>query len=234
MRMQSNWKCSEMQYEIELNNIQLISNWWDSLPQKANPALEKILPVLIPLVSESTPDWISQMNYDNNLKYDITDHLIFDQSAEEILPLYYGCKSADENACGPISEYNALHLRGEEPSLASIIHDLEQRNGPVVDGIYGTNPYAIASILCQYDVNYQMYSDLEKMEDEIKNGDIAIIMIWNSKDDFQRGAHFFTVQKVDDGYEAYNRYSGDCSARSGADLSEIIGNSQYIYGYILH
>lgn len=211
----------------------------DAQAQKAlwkkelNSMGQALLPALIPLISQSAPDSVSQMNYVNNAEHDITGTFIFDQRAEEIQAFRYGNQSAQVDGCGPIAVYNALQLFGKEPSFAMVIKQLEQEKSLVFSGAFGTDPNSLPSVLSQYGIDSQKYSNIDKLAGAMQTGDVAVMMIWNKEGDLQQGAHYFTVQKAVDGYEAYGRNTGTNESLQKADLLEVLANGQYISGYIL-
>ena len=198
-----------------------------------NEILQKCLFILIPLCSRRVPAWRSQENHAHNAAHDIAGRIIFDQNTPEIKAFRFGKNHAAAAGCGPIAVYNALLLTGRPCSFSDVLWQMEQKRGAVWNGKWGANPTAVARVLPLYGAWPRYCARPEALADAMENGDAAIVMTWNDKDDLRRGAHFFTVQKTAAGYAAYNRFSGQKTAFTRAQFSEILANGRYLTGYIL-
>lgn len=198
-----------------------------------NEILQKCLFILIPLCSRRVPARRAWENHAQNAAHDITGRIIFDQNTPEIGAFRFGKSHADTAGCGPIAVYNALLLTGRPCAFSDVIRQMEHERGAVRNGKWGANPAAVARVLPLYGARPRHCARPEALADAMKNGDAAIVMTWNDKDDLRCGAHFFAVQKTAAGYAAYNRFSGQKTAFKRAQFSEILANSRYLSGYVL-
>lgn len=206
---------------------------WRTFLRKINEILQKCLPALLPLCSRRITKPVSQENLAQNAAHDIAGRFIFDQHTPEIRAFRFGKSRADAAGCGPISVYNALRLAERPAGFSEVIRLMERERGAVRGGRWGANPASIARVLPLYGVQPRHFKKPEQLADALENGDTAIVMIWNDKDDLRRGAHFFAVQKTAAGCRAYNRFSGQKTPFTRALFSEILENGRYISGYIL-
>lgn len=204
-----------------------------TLLRKGNDILQKCLPALLPLCSWRVSKPVSQENYAQNAAHDITGRFIFDQNTPEIHAFRFGKSRADASGCGPISVYNALLLTGRQCGFSEVIRQMERERGAVRGGVWGANPAAIARVLPLFGIKPRHFRDPAQLANAMENGDTAILMTWNDKDDLRRGAHFFAVQKTAGGYQAYNRFSGQKTPFVRADFSEILANARYLSGYVI-
>lgn len=209
------------------------SSLWRALLRKMNDILQTCLPALLPLCSWRVSKPVSQENYAQNTAHDIAGRFIFDQNTPEIHAFRFGKSRADASGCGPISVYNALLLTGRHFGFSEVVRRMERERGAVRGGVWGANPAAVARVLPLFGVRPRHFRDSEQLANAMKNGDTAILMTWNDKNDLRRGAHFFAVQKTAGGYRAYNRFSGQKTPFTRANFSEILANARYLSGYVL-
>lgn len=116
-------------------------------------------------------------------------------------------------------------------SFATVIYQTEQSRAIAFTGVAGTNPRGIGEVLSNYDVDFQSYSSLKTLSRDFKDGDAAIIMIWNDKEKIAKGAHFFTAIKEDGVITAFNQNHDGVEPISV--LSDLFPEGDYIYGYIV-
>lgn len=206
---------------------------WGALGKVLNEILQKCLFALIPLCSRRVSARRSRENHAHNAAHDIAGRIIFDQNTPEIKAFRFGKNHAAAAGCGPIAVYNALLLTGRPCAFSDVLWQMEQKRGAVRNGRWGANPAAIARVLPLYGAQPRHCARPEALADAMENGDAAIVMTWNDKDDLRRGAHFFAVLKTAAGYEAYNRFSGQEMPFTRAQFSEILANGRYLSGYIL-
>lgn len=198
-----------------------------------NAILQKCLFALIPLCSRRVPARRSRENHARNAAHDIAGRIIFDQNTPELEAFRFGKSRADAVGCGPIAVYNALLLTGRPCAFSDVLRQMEQKRGAVGSGKWGANPAAIARVLPLYGAQPRHCAQLKALAAAMENGDAAIVMIWNDKNDLRRGAHFFAVQKTAAGYAAYNRFSGQKTPFTRALFSEILADGRYLSGYVL-
>ena len=67
----------------------------------------------------------------------------------------------------------------------------------------------------------------------MKNGDVAMVSIWNKSGDITSGLHTFTVQKVNGEFVVYNRYNSVTQKSEYRTMNEVIDVGQLLTGYIL-
>lgn len=200
---------------------------------KINNLLQKCLPALLPLCSRMVAKPVSRENFAQNSAHDIAGRFIFDQHTQEIHAFRFGKSRADASGCGPISVYNALLLTGRPSGFSEVIRQMEEKRGAVRGGSWGANPAAIARVLPLFGAAPRHFRKPDQLANALENGDAAVVMIWNDKNDLRRGAHFFAVQKTAGGYKAYNRFSGQKTPFTRSLFSEILENGRYLSGYVL-
>lgn len=198
-----------------------------------NAAMQKALFALMQAVSRPAPESVSRRNYADNAKRGRMGTFIFDQGTKEVEAFRYGKENAGKSGCGPIAVYNALRLREKAPNLATLIDQFEHQKSLVLSGAFGTDPNSIPPVLSQYGIDVQTYRDFAGITGAMKMGDVAVMLIWNDRENVQKGVHYFTVQRAGNGYEAYNRYAGEKAPLQKRNLSEILNHSRYILGYLL-
>lgn len=153
--------------------------------------------------------------------------VIADQHDEEIAPLPYGKTCVGTAGCGPISIYNVLILLGRSASLYEILRTFEKNKYIIFHGKFGTNPHILGRALKKYQLDYEFYMQEDVMEAHMKKDDLAILAIWNNRNNPLEGAHFFTVQKLETGYDTYNAGR----VKNKQTLKDIIANGKLIKGY---
>ena len=191
--------------------------------------LEKILPgPLYFCSSRKLSADLSEQNARNNLRQPQITAPVHDQKAPCVQPLRCGRYSASYNGCASIALFNALFLRNCFQPLPSLIRQLECSGCLSFSGRFGTNPYRLNRVLESLPVKSVRFKKLDALEAALVPGDTAIIVIWNDRQDLRKGAHFFTVQRQQEGYTVYNRLAEISDTLS---LSSIIGNGNFITGY---
>ena len=68
---------------------------------------------------------------------------------------------------------------------------------------------------------------VDELDAHMKPGDLAILAVWNNRNNLLEGAHFFTVQKLEDGYQTYN--AGQI--HNTRTLEDAIAKGRLIKGY---
>ena len=217
---------AELQRQITTEQNKAIAAALNGTAQKIGP------PIFYMVTSQQAPDPVAQNNYKTNKQHDITGTIINNQNVASIADFQYGDTSADGTGCGPISAYNALTALGLEPSLATVINQLEKGPNLSLGAHAGTNPYNLGDVLSQYDVDYQKKSSVAALDESLQVGDTAILNIWNDKNDIMRGAHFFAVKKTEDGFEVYNN-GGESIDKPPKSLEGVLANGNFITGYVI-
>jgi hypothetical protein len=196
---------------------------------KLNLLLENIgAPLFYRTVKRRYSDEKSRANLSANKEHDITGKLIRQQNTGEIEAFHYGECSAKHSGCAPISIYNALTLLGKDPSFAKVISQAEGRAGLALKGKAGTNPYGIGKVLDEYGLKYSRYSSLSELESRMKVGDVAVMAVWNNREDIRGGAHFFAIDRKEDGYHGYNG-----PVAQAATLPQVLGKANLITSYLI-
>ncbi len=140
----------------------------------------------------------------------------------------YGLSNMLDAGCGPIAIYNALIATGNSANLAEIAYWTALEGGRSLGGLAGTDPASIGRVLDDYGVSNQGYSTLYSMEQNLHDGEAAIVLIVNN-DSIRNGMHYYVAQKNGDDYTVYNNAEG----RNSNSLAETMGKGTFVYGYIV-
>ena len=172
--------------------------------------------------------FIADSNYSNNSAVDAnpdtTTHnkLINDQNGDTGKNFEYGGYSASYNACETIAVHNAKVLLGMESTLSQTMYDCQMLGAMPLEGVIGTNPYALANVLDYYAINYSSVQI-----NEMNQPGIYIISYW-TEGRFQGPLHTVTVVYDGTQYVTYNCY-GNGELEYGLPTS----GRNYICGYYL-
>ena len=113
----------------------------------------------------------------------------------------YGFFKASYNGCEAIAVHNAKVLKGMESTLSGTINDIQNADGMLLYGVFGTNPYAIGRVLRNDNIAYSRVN-----YDEMTQSGIYIVSYWTGKP-FLSQIHTIAVQYDGVGYDSLN-YSG--------------------------
>ncbi len=213
--------------------------------------------IFYPLAAHPAGRTLSAQNLAANRTQDICGPLVLRQEAAPVCGLRFGKSSAGHAGCGPVSVYNALVLLGragakpisggaaaqgagpagqgaaaEAPAvtLAGVIRTFEKSRAMILNGRAGASPWALKRVLRRYGIAARRVYSLAALEKALQPGGIAILMIWNDRAHITRGAHFFTVQRAENGqsYAAYNR-----SPERSPTLAGLVGKGRFAAGVLL-
>ena len=113
-------------------------------------------------------------------------------------------KFAGSNACGWVAAYNALFAIDNKKSPADIIQYIENNNGLILDGVFGTNPAIYDRLFKRFgEISETTYTPTN-LDETAKKGRTAILCYFNDKDDISKGAHYININWDGEKYIAYN------------------------------
>jgi hypothetical protein len=197
----------------EKNIISEIGLLWKSSRDKVwDDVMEKIPGMNQYHISEDE----SASNYKYNKDLSIPEEalyqgMIIDQ--DEMYKYKYGNNTSENNGCGWIATYNALQVLGNPQKAEDIIRSYE-KNGVLMGGTLGTNPYGIGKLFEDfgYQVDYTVTSftpekvsgllgGVKSSFNDDFTGDVNIVVYIRN----EPSAHYVTFVEAGDGkYEFYN------------------------------
>jgi hypothetical protein len=204
--------------EKEKNIISEIGLLWNSSKDKVwDDVMEKIPGMNQYYISEDE----SASNYEHNKDLSIPDEavyqgMIIDQG--KMNEYKYGNDTSENNGCGWIATYNVLQVL-ENPQEAEDIIRSYEKNGVLLGGTLGTNPYGIGKLFEDfgYQVDYTVTSftpekvsgllgGVKSSFNDDFSGDVNIVVYARNN----WSAHYVTFVDAGDGkYQFYNdRYGG--------------------------
>lgn len=136
-----------------------------------------------------------------------------------------GTKQFAQSGCGAIAVFNALSIIGREPDLSEIIDFLE-RKGLVCYGKFGINPVAIGKYLNRENVNWKRYGGVDLPEHLYERGD-SVIALYGWASHSGCGNHYVALERLEDGWKAYNVYNNAEKAIVYPDLKTFMEQSPY-------
>lgn len=121
--------------------------------------------------------------------------------------------------CEIMAVYNALKALGKkvsEQTIADLIAAFE-RGGIVLDGRWGTSPYAIKNYFKGngYNVEATTVHDTEIINKIGENSDTVIVSVYNNKDDIFGMIHTVSITKEVNGTYSVHNAGGNYNHRSG-------------------
>lgn len=192
-----------------------------------NSFLETIGTCFYPFFGKGLKEDVIADNFAVNSSHDITGKILFSQ--KQLSAYRFGAGSVEHTGCGAVSIYNVLNILQMNPGFAEVISMTERYAKPILGGRAGANPFAAGQVLDQYHLDYEMYQSADQMEKAMKDGSVSIVVMWNTKTNLLKGAHFYAVEKTDQGIRSYNG-PGD---RRYQSLTDMIGNGKFITGYTI-
>ena len=141
----------------------------------------------------------------------------------------FGLSTLADAGCGPIAIYNTMIATGNSANLADIVYRTELVGGLSLGGTAGTSPSAIGKVLDSYGINNQAYSTFYQLEQNMQDGDVAIMLIVN-KNTVSSGLYYYATQKNGDNYNVYNQNA----TGEKTHLAGTMNNGGFVYGYIIH
>ena len=171
---------------------------------------------------------VAKYNYAGNSKIDADpetttkNKIINDQNGITGDQFVYGAYRASWNACETIAVHNAKVLMGKESTLSETMKDFQTAGAMPLDGIIGSNPYAIGKVLRRDGIAYSRVG-LNEMD---RTG-TYIISYWTGP----IGSPLHTVAVSYDG-TGYTTYNLDGSGgESGLNPTDYV--YRYVCGYYL-
>ena len=119
--------------------------------------------------------------------------------------MVYGLMSFSGNGCELIAIYNALYelTKQENINLPEII-DMHEKDGMVLQGLFGTSPKAIEEYFIKNGFKTQSSSKKVNYENIAKESDVLILTIYNNIDDITDQVHTICITKKIGKYYVHN------------------------------
>lgn len=179
-----------------------------------------------------TEDLLAVRNYNHNKKLPQPEPYIHDQ--DDYSSWKFGASTMDINGCGVIATYNALKLEGEEADLLSIVFDFDYRSGTLALGLFGADPTHVKEYLSLKGVSTQTCFSFNSLNNNLDDGETAIICKWNDKNNITKAAHYYVVKRSNGGYYTYNRGGASTSIAPKSNFSDVYDdNDGMIVSYII-
>ena len=134
-----------------------------------------------------------------------------------------------ESGCAVIALYNALTAKGYSISFEKTLRGCEGVN--ILPCSLGVWPGAINRFLYCHGVPYEKFCSQRKLQDSMKNGDVAIVTYWTQP--FNFNAHTVAVQMINDSYYVYNKGNYNAKVSIYDSLDEVVSGG-FIYGGIIN
>ena len=103
-----------------------------------------------------------------------------------------------------MAAYNALFAIDNKKSPADIIQYIENNNGLILDGVFGTNPAIYDRLFKRFGEISETTYTTTNLDETAKKGRTAILCYFNDKDDITKGAHYININWDGEKYVAYN------------------------------
>ena len=122
--------------------------------------------------------------------------------------MVYGLSPFQANGCELIAIYNALYemTKKEDIDLPLII-DIHEKNGMVLNGLFGTAPRAIETYFKNNGYKTMSASKKDKYENIAKSSDVLILTIYNNIEDITDQVHTICITKKQGKYYVHNNGS---------------------------
>ena len=122
--------------------------------------------------------------------------------------MVYGLSPFQANGCELIAIYNALYemTKKEDIDLPLII-DIHEKNGMVLNGLFGTAPRAIETYFKNNGYKTMSASKKDKYESIAKSSDVLILTIYNNIEDITDQVHTICITKKQGKYYVHNNGS---------------------------
>ena len=194
---------------------------WPGLFKRAFKVIVEATKILYQCISKS--NYTKNSKVDSNPSTTTKNKIINDQNGSTGTNFDYGLHSASWNACETIAVHNAKVLKGMNSSLSETMYDFQSVGAMIGDGYFGSNPYAIGSVLNKEGIAYSRVGI-----NSMTQPGTYIISFWNEGAPWN-GLHTITISYNGSTYTAYNLY-GD-----GNTYDIILTNysKSYICGYYL-
>lgn len=134
-----------------------------------------------------------------------------------------------ESGCAVIALYNALTAKGYSISFEKTLRGCEGVN--ILPCSLGVWPGAINRFLYCHGVPYEKFCSQRKLQNSMKDGDVAIVTFWTQP--FNFNAHTVAVQMINDSYYVYNKGNYNAKVSIYDSLDEVVSGG-FIYGGIIN
>ena len=147
--------------------------------------------------------------------------------------MVYGLMSFSGNGCELIAIYNALYelTKQEDINLPEII-DMHEKDGMVLQGLFGTSPKAIEEYFIKKGFKTRSSSKKVNYESIANESDVLILTIYNNIDDITDQVHTICITKklgkyyvhnngYNSAYVAYNSITDVLSKINGGRAKDI-------------
>ncbi len=165
-------------------------------------------------------------NYKHNSQIDMSEYkeYINGQDLGNVSKFRFGNTTMDENGCEVIATYNALVTLGAKEDLCKIAAHYES-DGQMLNGTWGTNPYAIERYFKQkgYEVSRVEGDDI--INNKTPEADAYILSFWNT-DRVTSALHTVAARKTEIGkYVLYNYRGADRRQQNADSLQSFLEKS---------
>lgn len=109
--------------------------------------------------------------------------------------------------CEVLAAYNAMTLSGIKTELLKLSAEFECGAAfpAFPPGVFGSDPRKICRCLAAYGARFTEFATIEETERSMQDGQAGIIGFRYGR--FDPRIHTFAVQKIENGFAAYNRFS---------------------------
>ena len=162
----------------------------------------------------------SEENYKHNSKIDLSSYkgkYINDQYSGVVSKLKFGNHNMDYNGCEIIGVYNSLLTLGNPKDIRDIAYEFE-KDGQMLGGSFGTNPYAAERYLKKEGYKVTTIKGEDIVNKDIPDADAYLLSFWNT-DDVMDGLHTVSVKKEKD--NTYTFYNDDAIEEEEVPASSI-------------
>ena len=189
-----------------------------------------VVAIAVPFVTVVGYNHISKRNFKDNSAVDndesttTKNKIVNDQKVTTGSSFSYGLYHASWNACETIAVHNAKVIKGIDSSLSETMKDFQSAGAMIGYGFFGSNPYAIGSVLKNSGIEYDRVG-----LDGMTEPGTYIISFW-SENPLRYGLHTVAISYDGTTYTAYNLTG--YGSESPISLSNY--TNRFICGYYLH
>ena len=164
-------------------------------------------------------------NYKYNSQIDMSEYTgyIDSQTKGNVRKLKLGNDTMNHNGCEVIATYNALVALGAKEDICKIAAHYES-DGQILNGTWGTNPYAIERYFKQKGYQVSRVEGDNILQKKLPNADAYVVSFWNT-DKVTGQLHTVAARKDESGeYVLYNYVKKNSSYDNDDSLQEIIAS----------
>jgi hypothetical protein len=164
----------------------------------------------------------TEYNYRNNMNIDVDWEFIRSQNSEPYSKYRMGL-AVTNNACGWVAAFNALLELDKFVNPAHIISFIENNNGLIADGVFGTNPAIYDSLFKSHGFSSTTTFINSNLDAQTQAGQTAILAYFHEGAPFG-GAHYITITwNAETGmYTAWNVYGNSTNSRPYSSIDDIL------------